>query len=112
MEYKLRNKVKRVIDGDSLLVEVDHGFSIFSVQRLRLARINAPELGTPEAAKAKEFVEKFFDTYGPTCYLDTKKSDKYGRYLCELILVHGPTTINLSDELLASGHATPYQGKT
>jgi len=37
-------KILRWIDGDTLLVEVDLGFYVKKEEKVRLARINAPEL--------------------------------------------------------------------
>ena len=46
----------RVVDADTLLVEVDCGFGCRMEQRLRLRGIDAPELKTPEGARARAFV--------------------------------------------------------
>ena len=41
--YHYKAKAERVIDGDTLDVNIDLGFKITTVQRIRLARINTPE---------------------------------------------------------------------
>lgn len=56
-------RVERVIDGDTLYVMVDHGMCIQSVQSLRVAGYDAPEMfsGTPEqravGTEARQWVE-------------------------------------------------------
>jgi len=55
--------VKRVVDGDTLDLEFDLGFKVSTRQRVRLARIDTPELRSKDrqervrALKAKEYVE-------------------------------------------------------
>lgn len=69
-------------------VEVDLGFGIFTVQRIRLLGVDSPETFRPscEAERthgilAKEFVEN--QVRGKTCTLTTDRDRKckYGRYL-------------------------------
>jgi hypothetical protein len=45
-----------VIDGDTIDVEVDHGFNVYTRQRIRLANVDCPEMGTPEGRAAKAAV--------------------------------------------------------
>ena len=47
----------RVIDGDTLLVDVDVGFGISCFQRLRLRGIDSAELGTLKGNQAQRFLE-------------------------------------------------------
>ena len=48
--------VERVIDGDTILVEIDCGFNIRARQRLRLRGIDAPEMSTKAGERARVFV--------------------------------------------------------
>lgn len=111
MRFPLKNSVVRVVDSDTCDVRLDLGFRIFTIQRIRLARIDGPEMGTQEGVKAKEFVEHFFAQYGPTVDVETQKPDKYGRVVGEIRIVHGPVVVNLSDELLNAGLVKPYVEK-
>ena len=81
--YVFKAHVERVIDGDTLLVNIDCGFGIWARQRLRLSGIDAPEIGTVAGLKAKKFVE---DILAPCAFVIVKtlKSDKYDRYLADL----------------------------
>lgn len=48
--------VLNVIDGDTLLLNIDVGFQIKMELKVRLYGINCPELGTKTGEKAKQFV--------------------------------------------------------
>jgi micrococcal nuclease len=93
----------RVVDGDTLELLVDVGFGILTRQKFRLARIDAPEMGTSEGRESKAFVQSFFDS-GKECQIESHKGDRYGRWICELT----KDGINLSDRLLESGNALPW----
>ncbi len=47
-----------VVDGDTIVVDVDLGFNVFVEQRLRLRGIDAPEINSPEGLEAKIFLEE------------------------------------------------------
>lgn len=81
--YTFKAHVERVIDGDTLLCNVDCGFGIWSRQRFRLKGIDAPEINTLKGLKAKRFVEKIL---APCAFLIVKtyQTDKYGRYLADI----------------------------
>ena len=47
--YTYNAVITRVVDGDTLVVDIDAGFDIWlRGQTLRLNRVNAPEMKTPE----------------------------------------------------------------
>lgn len=94
--------VVNVIDGDTLDIDIDLGFTCRSKQRFRLARIDTPERGQPGWAEATEFLKR--SALGRTASLEVTKTDKYGRYLCELFI----DGVNVNDLLLASGLAKLY----
>jgi micrococcal nuclease len=93
----------RVIDGDTLELIVDVGFGIMTRQKFRLARVDAPEMGTPEGTMSKAFVQSFFDS-GKECQIESHKGDKYGRWIAELT----KGGVNLSNRLLEAGRAEPW----
>jgi endonuclease YncB( thermonuclease family) len=100
-----------VIDADTLRLKLDLGFSVFVQIPCRLARVNAPELGTLPGAIAKGFV---VDTLSKAINLtaNTAKPDKYGRWLVELTFETQDkpgSAINLSDLLLSTSNAAPYK---
>jgi len=91
-EYNAR--VVRVIDGDTLEVDIDMGFStVLHKEKVRLLGIDTPELRAKDlderkrAQEAKAFVEELLPE-GTEVVLRTKKDKKgkYGRYLADVWL--------------------------
>jgi micrococcal nuclease len=111
-QYKIK-KIKRVIDGDTIDVDIDLGFSITLTQRVRLKDINAAETRTKDLVEkaeglvAKAWLEKELSREGEWI-IETTKEDKYGRMLGTLYLVGDPVTVN--ERMLNEGIAKPYSG--
>jgi endonuclease YncB( thermonuclease family) len=109
-QFKFNAVILRIIDGDSCLVKLDLGFQIYHETRIRLARIDAPELNSSDpqvrnmARIAAEHLKKYA---GDSCEIETHKSDKYARYIGEVVT----GGVNLSDEMLKLGFAVEYKGK-
>ena len=97
--YTYRVKVVRVIDGDTLVADVDLGFKIWLYGiRFRLARVNAPELGTPAGERAKDAMRgRAIATVSCTGL------DKWGRWLGEMY-AHDGSSVN--DAMVKDGFAT------
>jgi micrococcal nuclease len=95
--YIYNARLINVVDGDTLDLEIDLGFGIRYTTRVRLARINTPELNSknPEerekAKQAKNFVIQWFKKYNNKCIVKTlRKKDKntkgkYGRYIVYIL---------------------------
>ena len=81
--YTFKAYVERVIDGDTLWVNIDCGFGFWAHQKLRLRGIDTPELDTKEGQKAKRFVESHLKP-GHFVVAKTYKSDKFDRYLADI----------------------------
>jgi micrococcal nuclease len=96
--------LERVIDGDTIDVTLDLGFKIYSKQRIRLARINAPEMKTQEGEEAKTSLVRILPV-GTELIISTKKTDIYGRYIGEVTL----NDINLNDRLVELGQAVNHK---
>lgn len=102
--------LERVVDGDTLLVNIDLGFSIFVEQRLRLRGLDAPELGTAQGNAAKKFIESRLKDCS-FLIIKTHGFDKYDRYLVDVFYLKGEANedlvlkegIFLNNELLESG---------
>ena len=75
--------IERVVDGDTLLVQVDLGFGLWTRQYLRLRGIDCPEMDTAEGKRAKKFVETELSA-APFVIISSTKSDKYDRYLADV----------------------------
>lgn len=111
-QYKVK-KINRVIDGDTVDLDIDLGFWMTVSHRVRLKDINAAEtrtLNLEEKAKglvAKEWLEKELSREGEWI-IETFKEDKYGRILGVLYFVGDPVTVN--ERMLNEGIAQPYSG--
>ncbi len=82
--------VERIIDGDTLLLNVYLGFDVWKRQRIRLRGIDTAELGSPEGDSAKAFVEERLRGV-IRVVIQTVKMDIYGRYVCDLFYLRGET---------------------
>ena len=110
-QYKIK-KINRIIDGDTVDLDIDLGFGITTTQRVRLLHIDAAEIRTKdleekkEGLAAKEWLEKELSREGEWI-INTTKDDKYGRILGELYLVGDPVTVN--ERMINEGIARVYQ---
>ena len=87
-------KLINVVDGDTIDVELDYGFSLKQKVRLRLAKIDAEELRSPDPEKkiialaAKRFVQETLE--GKSLVVKTlktksgKEKETFGRYVALL----------------------------
>lgn len=130
--WYFRCKVTRVIDGDTIQVEIDLGFGNHRVERLRLAGVDAPELrprrGTPEereaerqlAGQAKDRVTGLL--LGKECVARTFKTGSFNRWIATVFFPEdvvsrlartgtGKPTKSINDLLLEEGLAQPYPRK-
>lgn len=105
--YRYACLVTQVIDGDTVVADIDLGFGIWlRNQRLRLAGIDTPERGQPGAAEAAARLRDLV-AHRPCLALTSRdRGDKYGRYLVRLYPDSGFECVN--DVLLAEGLARPY----
>jgi micrococcal nuclease len=105
--YQYAARLVRVVDADTLVLDLDLGFYQWRLNRsYRLARINAPELATPEGVLAKAaLVDRLSDT--DHYLVATQKADSFDRWIVELYA----DGANLSDWLVANGHAVYHAYK-
>jgi micrococcal nuclease len=109
-QYKIK-KVNRVIDGDTIDIDIDLGFWVTVSYRVRLKDIDAAETRTldveekKEGVKARLWLEKELARKGEWI-IETHKEDKYGRILGTLYFVGDPVTLN--ERMLNEGIAKPY----
>ena len=116
-EYRIKQVIK-VVDGDTIDVDIDLGFSISYSQRLRLAGIDTPESRTTDklektlGLESKEYLKyKFKDA--KKIVVKTEKpdsSEKYGRILGWIYLDGNDKSIN--EQMIEDGYAWSYMGET
>tara|TARA_Y100000996_G_scaffold404861_1_gene379396 strand:- start:1693 stop:2127 length:435 start_codon:yes stop_codon:yes gene_type:complete len=127
-EFIYKCKVVRIVDGDTIDVDIDMGFGIKKIkQRCRTYNIDTPEsrintkddeliggktlsqrrkekkLGLASKARMKKLCGK--QVYVES--LGDGKPDKYGRLLANLFTLEG---INIGKLLIDEGHAVKYDG--
>ena len=97
--YEYNCKIRRVVDGDTLDVDIDLGFDLcLSNQRIRLKGVDTPESRTRDLEEkkfgllAKEVVKSYCPD-GQTISLRTSKDErgKFGRILGEIMVYHAAT---------------------
>jgi micrococcal nuclease len=116
-EYRVKQIIK-IVDGDTIDVDIDLGFSISYSQRLRLAGIDTPESRTTDklektlGLESKEYLKyKFKDA--KDIVVKTEKpdsSEKYGRIL-GWVYVNGNTK-SVNEQMIEDGYAWGYMGET
>ena len=113
--YEYSCKISRVVDGDTVDVDIDLGFGTWRCsERIRLYGVDTPECRTRDAEEkaagllAKKFVEEALHT-GGTYKLETKEKGKFGRYLGIIFLTDG-TSINSA--LISENLAVAYKGQS
>ena len=107
--YERRATVTRIVDGDTLHLDVDLGCDTTLAMTVRLYGLNCPEMNTDAGKAAKAYVEQWVGDSASKQFVvrtvrDTK--EKYGRYLADLLPASGGES--LCEALLASGNAVPY----
>lgn len=104
--YSYKAKIVNVVDGDTVDAVVDVGFHITALHRLRLARIDAPEL-TEKTLYAGVEAKLWLVTHilNEDVLIKTSKSDSFGRYIAEI----EHKGVNISDAMLESGLAVHYK---
>jgi len=116
-EYRVK-KVHKVVDGDTIDVDIDLGFNVSFYQRVRLAGIDTPESRTKDAYEKElglEVKKKLGELLATAkdVVIRTEKPDsteKYGRILGWLYIDGADKSVN--EALIASGYAWEYMGST
>lgn len=116
-EYRVK-KVTKIVDGDTIDVDIDLGFNISFSQRVRLAGIDTPESRTTDKVEkalgleSKEFLKKAIES-ASLIIIKTEKpdsSEKYGRILGWVYLDNSDNSIN--QIMIDAGYAWGYLGDT
>ena len=124
--YRYRVKLLKVVDGDTVDVDVDLGFNVWlRKRRIRLFGIDTPESRTRDkeekrfGIRSKQFLSHAIGTkveHGPLIGSDTYKEltlqshgvGKFGRVL-GVIFADG---INVNELMVETHHAVAYRGQS
>ena len=114
--YEYKCKVTRIVDGDTVDIDIDLGFGVWlHKERVRIYGIDTPESRTRDKVEkrfgllAKEFVKGFVK--GSSVILRTQKYDakgKFGRILGDIIV----DDKSLSETMIQEHHAVAYHGQS
>lgn len=110
MIYEYKANLVRVVDGDTVIPDVDLGFGIHANLDFRLLGLNAPEMvgATKVAGTAAKYELARLITLGPMRIVSTK-SDKYGRWLATIyVKLDDGSEMDVNATLVATGFAVPY----
>ena len=116
-EYRVK-KLIAVIDGDTIDVDIDLGFDISLMKRVRMAGIDTPESRTSDkfektlGLEAKEYLKKHIKD-AQSIVIKTElpdSSEKYGRILGWVYVDGGTKSIN--EMMIEDGYAWGYMGDT
>lgn len=116
-EYRVK-EIHKIVDGDTIDVDIDLGFSISFFSRVRLAGIDTPESRTRNqrektlGLESKEYLKNKLKE-AKKIVIKTEKPDsteKYGRILGWLYL--DDNSISINDQMIEDGYAWGYLGDT
>ena len=118
--YEYRCKLRKVVDGDTVDVDIDLGFGVWlNDERVRLSGIDTPESRTRDLEEkkyglaAKAYVERFCDD--TWLILKTKEYDakgKFGRILGEIWRTSEFSDKSLNTYLIEKHHAVEFYGQS
>lgn len=109
--YHYKAVVNRIVDGDTIELTIDLGFTVYWKSTCRLYGINTPELNSKvveerEKAKlAKQAVESHLPV-GAKVMIVSKQLDKYGRPLVDVYCTD--ELYHLNKWMIDQGHAVEY----
>ena len=121
--YEYKVKVLKVVDGDTVDVDIDLGFGIvLTDERVRIMGIDTPE------SRTSDKVEKVFglasknrlkELLSDEAILHTQVNKdgedmkgKFGRILGDFVCIKDGQTKMVTEVLIEEGHAVPYHGQS
>ena len=118
--YEYRCKIVKIIDGDTVDVDIDLGFGVWMhKERIRLYGIDTPESRTRDLDEkkygliAKGWIEKFMPVGSMQTLITQKdKSGKFGRILGKFRVNDGHYDVILNDWMISNHHAVAYYGQS
>ena len=113
--YTYKARLDRVIDGDTIDVNIDLGFDITVHKRVRLAGIDTPESRTRDLEEKKRGLAskaRLIELLDQgSLVVESKEVGKYGRVLGVLHMYpEDNLPFNINDTLVKEGYAVEYWG--
>tara|TARA_Y100000593_G_C4268962_1_gene316330 strand:+ start:783 stop:1193 length:411 start_codon:yes stop_codon:yes gene_type:complete len=113
--YRYKVDVTRVVDGDTVDVDIDLGFGmIYKKQRVRMKGIDTPESRTRDLVEkkfglaSKEFLKE--QLKDKDIELVSHDKGKFGRILGELFV--GSSAYSINKTMIDNHHAVLYDGQS
>lgn len=113
--YRYKVEVTRIVDGDTVDVDVDLGFGmVYKKQRVRMMGIDTPESRTRNLEEkyygkaSKANLIKILD--GKDIQMVSYDKGKFGRILGELFI--GDSVYSINQQQIDECHAVPYFGQS
>lgn len=118
--YEYRIKIVKVIDGDTVDVDIDLGFGVWlKKERVRLFGIDTPESRTRDKEEkkfglaAKEYLKASLKKGTPILRTRKDKTGKFGRILGELLYIDNEDSfVNINEKMIEEAHAVAYHGQS
>lgn len=99
--YTYHAIVTQVVDGDTFHALIDLGFETTLAQRVRLRRIDAPEILTADGKEAKTYLEKILSRDKGRILMKSVDIDQHGRPIADVWVKGKPVDQELLDKGLA-----------
>ena len=116
--YTYRCEVVKIIDGDTVDVDIDLGFGVWlKKERIRMYGIDTPESRTRDLTEkkygllAKEFLTRMLDDENGILLKTQKDAEgKFGRILGELWRTTNYADKSINEYMIEKHHAVRYHG--
>jgi len=105
--YEYNATVVRVVDGDTVLLDVDLGFYMYARMSCRLAGINAIELNAAGGSQARGYLASLLPV-GAKAVVASVKPDKYAGRFDAFLTSNG---IAINSKMVEAGYAVIWDGK-
>lgn len=117
--YPVSSLVK-VVDGDTVDVVIDLGFSVSIRQRVRLIGVDTPESRTLDSEEKKYGLlakKKLGELCAKATHIELRcperdSREKFGRVLAELWVCNNGEWMNVNEWLCENHYAVPYTGQS
>lgn len=108
--YQYKGKIIKVVDGDTVRIDLDLGFDLGLKSNFRLNGLDTAEKNFPFGAATRDWLK--VQLLDKTVLVDSYAHDKYGRWLCDIRLQNGTefSETSVNDQMIQHGIAKAYSG--